>query len=93
MCRVNKMQTRLFRITTSELLQRPSLSPTDVYVSQRKLHWTGHVMRMSWDYLPRKMISKRPKGYPNLTYDRSLQMSLDRDGWRDIINNIPLVFE
>ena len=113
MCRVNRMQTHLFRMITSELLQRLSLSPTDVYVSQQQLRWGGHVMCMPWDLLPRKMISstvgsERPKGCPNLTYGQFLKkslkkadvdienwhvLSLDRDGWRDIINNIPLVYE
>ena len=112
MCRVNRMQKRLFRITTSKLLQRLSLSPIDVYVSQRQLRWVGHVMRMSWDRLPRKVISfwirsKRPKGCPNLTYGRSPKkslkkadvdtenwfvLSLDCDGWTNVINNIPLVY-
>ena len=33
------------RISASELLQRLSLSPIVVYVSQRQLRWTGRVMR------------------------------------------------
>ena len=115
MCRINRMQTRLFQINTSELLHRLSLiSLTDwCLLFSTKLHWVGHVMRMPWDYLPRKVISswirsKRPKGYPNLTYGWSQKKSLekadinsenwhvlflDHDGWRDVINNIPLVYE
>ena len=70
---VNRMQTCLFQITTSELLQRLSLSSVDAYVSQQQLCWAGHVICMPWDYLPRKMISswvcsKRLKGCPNLTF-------------------------
>ena len=70
MCHVHRMQTCLFRITTSELLQILSLSTTDVYVTQRKSRWAGHVIRMPWDRFPRKMISswvrsKRPKGCPS----------------------------
>ena len=69
MCRVYRMQTRLFRITTAELFQRR-------YVSQEKLRRAGHVMLSPLDRLPRQMISswvrsKRPKGCPNLNYGRS----------------------
>ena len=52
--------------------------------------------------------SKRHKSCPNLTYGRSLKkslkkydadienwhvLSLDRNGWTEVINNIPLVYE
>ena len=83
MCCVNRMQTHLFRIATSGLLYRLVLSPIHVYVSQQQLRRVGHVMRMLWYRLPRKMISswvcsKRPKGCPNLTYGRYLKKSLKK---------------
>lgn len=78
MCSVNKMQTRSSRVTISELLQRLSPSPVDVYVFEQQLRCAGHVMRMPQDRLPRKMILKRPKGYPNLTCGRSLKKSLKK---------------
>ena len=83
MFRVNRPQTRLFRITTAELFQRNSLSLTDVYVLQGQLGCAGHVMRIPWDRLPRKMISswvrsKSPEGCSNLTYGRSLEKSWEK---------------
>ena len=54
------------------------------------------------------VCSKKPKVCPNLTYGGSVKkslkksyvdienwhvLSLDRDGWRDIIDNTPLVYE
>ena len=44
MCHVSRIQTRVFRITTSELLQKLSLCSIDTYVSQQQLRWAGHVM-------------------------------------------------
>ena len=80
MFRVNRPQARLFRITTTELFQRHSLSLTDVYVLQGQLGCAGHVMRIPWDRLPRKMISswvrsKSPEGCSDLTYGRFLEKS------------------
>ena len=65
-------------LSSNELLQRLSLLPVDVYVFQQQLRCAGHVMRMLWDRLPRKMILKRPKCYPNLTCGRSLKKSLKK---------------
>ena len=72
----------LYPLKTSEK-QRFSLSPMDVYVCQRQLPWAGHVMRMPWDCLPRKMIlfwvrSKQPKGCANVTYGRYLKSFLKK---------------
>ena len=83
MCHFTRMQTRLFGIITSEFLQRLSLPLIDVFVSQTKLPWAGHVMFMWRDCLPRKMISsricsKRPKCCPKLTYGWSLKISLKK---------------
>ena len=83
MCHVSRIQIRVFRINTSELLQKLSLCSIDTYVSQQQLRWAGHVMRMPWNRLPRKVMSswvrsKRPRGCPNLTYGRSLKKSLKK---------------
>ena len=95
MCRVTRMQTRLFGIIASELLQRLSLPLIDVFVSQRKLRWAGHVMCMWRDRFPRKMISsricsKRPKCCPKLTYGWSLKKCLkkadvDTENWHVLL--------
>ena len=91
MCRVNRWHTRKFRISTLELLKRTGLSNIDAYVSKRQLRWAGHVARMDFDRLPRKMLSswvteRRPVGAPEFTYGRGLYKTLkkaeiDRENW------------
>ena len=85
MCRVNRHHTRIHRITTVELLKRLSISSIDTYICRQQLRWAGHVIRMPWTRLPRKMIScwvrsKRPRGAPRYTYGRSLFKALKKAG-------------
>ena len=78
MCRVNLLHVRKHRISTESLLERLDLKSIDCYITRRQLAcWAGHVARMSFDRLPRKMLSywvasKRPKGAPKFTYGRGL---------------------
>ena len=97
MCRVNRIQTREHRITNIELLNRLSLVSVDSYICKRQLRWAGHVIRMPWSRLPRKMLSswvraKRPRGAPRYTYGRSLYKTLRKAGvdvvqWHEIAND------
>lgn len=94
MCRVNRWHVRKHRITTAELLNRVGLLPIDVYVTRRQLRWAGHVARMSFERLPRKMLSawvpeKRPVGAPEFTYGRGLvkslkKASIDKNSWHTL---------
>ena len=91
MCRVNRLHTRQYRIRTTDLLTRVGLSPIDTYVTRRQLRWLGHVARMDFERLPRKMLTswvkeKRPRGAPEFTYGRGVykalkKVNLDRDNW------------
>ena len=45
------------RITKSELLVQLGLKSIDTYIFQRQLRWVGHVSRLEFDRLPRKMLS------------------------------------
>ena len=83
MCRVTRRHTRSHRISTADLLDRLGLSTIDTYVTRRQLQWAGHVSRMDFVRLPRKMISawvrsKRPRGAPRFTYGRSLRKALKK---------------
>ena len=83
MCRVNRYHTRIHRIHSSELLARVGLYSIDTYVSRRQLRWAGHVARMDYSRLPRKMLSawvcnKRPRGCPQFTYGRGLRKALHK---------------
>ena len=63
-------------------MQRLGLDAIDFYLSRRQLGWAGHVSRMDFERLPRRMLScwaphKRPLGAPRMTYGRSLAKALD----------------
>ena len=97
MCRVNRLHTRLHRISTEELLNRLGLKSIDAYVTTRQLQWAGHVMRMPFERLPRKLISswcaeKRPVGCPAYTYGRGIykalkKVNIEAEGWSDLAQN------
>ena len=97
MCRVNRLHTYFYHISTAELLERLNLDSIETYLCRQQLRWTGHVRRMSWDRLPRKMItswvnSKRPRGCPKLTYGRSLRkwfvkIGIGNDEWYGLAEN------
>ena len=97
MCRVNRTQVYIHRITTVSLLQRLSLEKIDHYVTKRQLSWLGHVARMPFDRLPRKLLSswvyhRRPKGSPEFTYGRGIYKALRKvnvgvNEWYDMALN------
>ena len=79
------------RLSTDDLLQHLNLRRIDTYITKRQLSWAGHVARMGFDRLPRKMLScwvpeKRSIGAPEFTYGRGLFKSikkagLDKENW------------
>ena len=76
---------------------RVGLKSIDTYITQRQLRWAGHVARMTYDRLPRKMLSswvpnKRPRGAPEFTYGRGLYKALkkvevSKDNWYALAEN------
>ena len=61
------------RIFTCQLLNDLKLKPIEAYIDQRQMRWAGHVSRMPWNHLPRKMLTawcnaKIPRGAPQMTY-------------------------
>ena len=82
---MNCLHVRLHQITTKELLDRLGLKSLDAYVNRRQLQWAGHVVRMPYERIPRKMLSswvgeKRPVGCPEFTYGRGLNKALKKSG-------------
>ena len=75
-------------------MQRLGLDAIDFYVHGRQLGWTGHVARMDFERLPRRMRScwvpqKRPLGAPRMTYGRTVGKALgvfgiDRKRWPEL---------
>ena len=58
------------------------LESIDVYIARRQLRWLGHVRRMPFERLPRRMLSSwvpepRPRGAPKMTYGRTIYKALD----------------
>ena len=94
MCRVTRRHTRLHHISTAELLARLGLSSIDSYITRHQLRWAGHVSRMEFHRLPRRMLSswvraKRPRGAPRFTYGRALCKALKKANintitWTDV---------
>ena len=97
MCRVNLLQVREYRISTADLIERLGLKSIECYVTRRQLGWAGHVARMGFDRLPRKLLSswvtnKRPRGAPEFTYGRGLMKALKKadvpiDSWFVLAND------
>ena len=80
MCNVTRLHIRILYIKTTDLLERFLLDPIDLYVCKHHMRWAGHVFRMSWNCLPRKMLtswvrSPRPTSCPKMTYGQSLKKS------------------
>ena len=85
MCLVNRHHTWIHRIRMEDLANRLTISSIDTYICRQQLRWAGHVIRMNWSRLPRKMFScwvrsKRPIGAPKYTYGRSLFKALTKAG-------------
>ena len=98
MCRVAATDCYNFRISNEELLRRLNLRKIDDYITKRQLRWVGHVARMDFDRLPRKMLSlwvsiKRPIGAPEFTYGRGLykllaKASVDVKNWHGLAHGL-----
>ena len=79
---VTRTDTWKQRISTRSLAQELQLDSMDNYVYRRQLRWVGHVRRMPFDRLPRRMLSswvasKRQPSGQLMTYGRSVYKALD----------------
>ena len=66
-----------YRITAQALEQRLGISSFETYLVRRRLRWLGHVRRMPWHRLPRKLLTSwvaepRVPGGQQMTYGRSI---------------------
>ena len=83
MCNVTRLHIRILHIKTTDLLESLLLDPIDLYICKCQLRRAGHVFRMPWNCLPRKMLtswvhSPRPWRCLKMTYDQSLKKSLKK---------------
>ena len=91
MCNVSMKDVYEQHLSNDYLLGNLGLKSIRVYCFKRQLRWAGHVARMSYERMPRKVLSswvpnKRPIGAPEFTYGRSLfkclkESSIDRNDW------------
>ena len=99
MCSVSRTVQWKERISDSDLRRRLNLESIDKYVGMRQLSWAGHVARMPFDRLPRKLLSSwarspRPPGAPQFTYARGLHKALtkcdiDKSSWHQLAQDLP----
>ena len=69
MCRITMAQTIKHRITFKSLFERLGVGSFDSYYNRRLLRWTGHVVRIPMDRMPRELLTgwvehARPVGCP-----------------------------
>ena len=69
MCRVTRWQTWHHRIPQADLEARLGVQPISGMLRTRQLRWAGHVARMDFSRLPRRLLScwvrrNRPRGRP-----------------------------
>jgi hypothetical protein len=57
MSKVNRYTMRHQRVSSKSLLSSLGLKPFEFYYRHRVLQWSGHVVRMGWDRLPRKLLT------------------------------------
>jgi hypothetical protein len=83
---VTRKHTWKHDISTEDLTRRHGLDTADFYVARRQLGWLGHVARMDYSRLPRRIMLScwvahpRPRGAPRMTYGRSVGKALDTFG-------------
>lgn len=97
LCHVNLFHLWKERIKMSDLMKEVGLKEIESYLCKQQLRWVGHVIRMPWERLPRKMLtswvrSKRPRGCPKFTYGRSINKSLkyagiEKSEWHELAVN------
>ena len=84
MCRISMWHVERYSITNRELLGRLGLQTMDTYLARRQLQWLGHVWRMDWSRLPRKLLTawvpveEKRVGGRELTWGEGVEKALKR---------------
>ena len=81
MSHITLAQSRMYQIPTREIETELGLDSMDKYIARRQLRWLGHVSRMPFDRLPRRLLSswlpyKRPRGAPEMTFGKTMIKAL-----------------
>ena len=88
MCRVNLRHTFRHHITSASLFRRLGILDIDSYYRKyrnRIFRWAGYVARMPMSRAPRQLLTEwisrpRPISYPQLTWVRVLESTLNSKG-------------
>ena len=80
-CGISMWHVQHQRIKTQVTLEEANLRDIDTYMARRRLRWLGHVRRMDWGRVPRKLLSSwcsqvRPIGRPCLRWAESIEADL-----------------
>ncbi|KAI8505608.1 hypothetical protein Bbelb_167970 [Branchiostoma belcheri] len=75
------------RITNEEVYHRTGTKPLSITITERRMRYAGHVLRMTSDRHAKtcmfwKPEGKRKRGRPKLTWRRTLQKDLESKGAR-----------
>ena len=81
MSHITLAQSRMYQIPTREIETELGLDSMDKYIARRQLRWLGHVSRMPFDRLPRRLLSswipyKRTRGAPEMTFGKTMIKAL-----------------
>ena len=74
--------TWIDKVTNKEILKRTGLSSMEVLLIRKNLRWTGHLMRMSSDRLPKQVLysqlssGHRKRGRPRLRFKDTIKRNL-----------------
>ena len=78
------------KVTNIKVLKRAGLPSMEDLLIRKNLRWTGHILRMPTDRLPRQVLysqlpdGQRPRGRPRLCYKDTIKRNLKK---RDIDTN------
>ena len=99
MCRVTRVKVREESISTKALADEMGIKPIDTYIYRRQARWLGHVARMPFERLPRKMFSSwvaapRLQGGQLMTYGRSIfkaleHFAINKTTWHELAQDRP----
>ena len=78
------------KVTNIKVLKRTGLPSSEDLLIRKNLRWTGHLLRMQTDRLPKQVLysqlpdGQRPRGCPRLRYKDTIKRNLKK---RDIDTN------
>ncbi|KAK2154902.1 hypothetical protein NP493_2128g00016 [Ridgeia piscesae] len=74
--------TWMDKVTNKEILERTGLPCMEYLMIRKNLWWTGHLMRMSLDRLPKQVLysqmssGHRKRGHPRLRFKDTIKRNL-----------------